>query len=884
MASKEVAGSIADHVAKSLTAFTAINTVGARTRLSDSQIASAETISDQLSRFKLWAGNIGAHRTGHSSLDYRLRDSSHLHAQVIKLLDDLTTSLNEVHSILSGETLPWEQDLGEMDGLDEELRDLLLNESFEFNSELDQLSKEIADTISNLLRLSMSLRNPAPHDRFMSTEYAKVRYFEANDKAHVEAKFPRASQTLVIRLGQALSQRRQYFRYRESHHEKLARGLFDSGRSEAGAQSTVASSIPRGMRVPGTTPVFGELDEDERSDTGFSQTSFATTAPDSERLRIPPLPKKSNDGPFECPFCFMLIFCESEYATEADLRKHVTGNHGPITEMELNTVIARCGRNQSLSTIFPVECPLCCDTLQSVQQYQRHIGRHQVDLALFALPRINDDEPDERSEDQDATSIHSGSNSEVFSDDISAAESIASAEIANNTLGERFAVDKTGGKKATQGRVLTTNAVVGETMAEYDNSVDNEIKRIGRELANLAREDAQLRNNAPATQPISAQESEQTTVSGPSDSELSENNRGRYGEANDRRGYIQSSSPNHSREPEGRDMKDYGELEQLVKQKIDLEWPKDEELVLAEMSRSISGRNMSILLDENIEELENGAREKQKRDYSYGDSSPPLLSTSQGIGGSTIEREVVTHYEDVEHGVVRVSPPTPPINPDDGRFVSSEVGSSEESWLQEVNKVPLQEKLNEDSRPNDKDAEAVEEYRKVEAEQLLEENEKIKKRDEEYKRRMQEQLLKSGLSEEEINSVLKGKKGGTKNERKGKGKEEDSVVTEDNSRPTYTRMARRHLSLETLRVYNIDYVLDQVSIQAPVTHIHANEGVEDPEYVLIKRWVPEPEQDILWKHTRVIRQQRIGGHNSATQDDETESNRLDPEWVRKKKT
>lgn len=182
-----------------------------------------------------------------------------------------------------------------------------MEEDFEFDSELSQLTKEIADTIGNLLRLSMSLRNPAPHDRFMSTEYAKVRYFEANDKAHVEAKFPRASQTLIVRLGQALSQRRQYFRFRESHHEKLSRGLSDSGPSASGAQSTIASSIPSAMRDPGAVPVYGELDEDEHSDTGFSQTSFATTAPDSDRLRIPSLPKKSHDGPFECPFCFMLI-------------------------------------------------------------------------------------------------------------------------------------------------------------------------------------------------------------------------------------------------------------------------------------------------------------------------------------------------------------------------------------------------------------------------------------------------------------------------------------------------------------------------------------------------------------------------------------------------
>lgn len=52
-------------------------------------------VNDELARFKLWSGNIGAHRTGPSSLDHRLRDSSPLTQQVARLLDELTTSIDE---------------------------------------------------------------------------------------------------------------------------------------------------------------------------------------------------------------------------------------------------------------------------------------------------------------------------------------------------------------------------------------------------------------------------------------------------------------------------------------------------------------------------------------------------------------------------------------------------------------------------------------------------------------------------------------------------------------------------------------------------------------------------------------------------------------------
>jgi len=88
-------------------------------------------------------------------------------------------------------------------------------------------------------------------------------------------------------------------------------------------------------------------------------------------------------------------------------------------------------------------------------------------------------------------------------------------------------------------------------------------------------------------------------------------------------------------------------------------------------------------------------------------------------------------------------------------------------------------------------------------------------------------MRKAGMTDHQIAVVLK----------KDKGKE--MMAPE---RPTYTRMARRHISIETLRTHHIEFELDV-----------------DPEFVIIKRWVPEYEQDFLWNHTRQIREVR-GGH------------------------
>jgi len=95
MASCWAAGRIADRVGQSLSAFESLEKIEAPNDPEGSRVIYIQEISDQQSKFKIWAGNIGAHRTGRSSLDYRLRDSSHLHTQVMRILDDLVFSLNE---------------------------------------------------------------------------------------------------------------------------------------------------------------------------------------------------------------------------------------------------------------------------------------------------------------------------------------------------------------------------------------------------------------------------------------------------------------------------------------------------------------------------------------------------------------------------------------------------------------------------------------------------------------------------------------------------------------------------------------------------------------------------------------------------------------------
>ena len=133
-----------------------------------------------------------------------------------------------------------------------------------------------------------------------------------------------------------------------------------------------------------------------------------------------------------------------------------------------------------------------------------------------------------------------------------------------------------------------------------------------------------------------------------------------------------------------------------------------------------------------------------------------------------------------------------------------------------------------------------------------------KRMEEEYLGRLRGDLVESGLDDETITTILANQKMPDLEEQI-----EDVEQTQDEHRPTWTRMSRRHISTETLRHFKVEYELDSVS-QALVFLITELSllmlpSSQDPQYILIKRWVPEAEQDQLWEHTRIIRKGRQTG-------------------------
>ncbi|KAK6703188.1 hypothetical protein SNK04_013075 [Fusarium graminearum] len=433
--------SIADSVRNCLNDFEVIRKADLLEASTADRNAALE-IREEETRFKIWSGNMGAHSEGRRSLQYRLRDASHLQKQVMSLLDELSELLGDAFLIVSGERIPWDR----VEDDEEFPQDTESESDSEFGdmpgTEVAQIAQNVSDVVNCLLRLSVAIRNPAPHDRFMSFSSSEASHYEPFDIQHVKNKFGEIEPFLADRLGKAISRRREYFKYRESHHLKLKQGL-DSV-EEDGAESTVASSLPLHAKAAGFN--LDAMDEDGASNSGLTQTSFASSRADSDKLSVPPLPKEAEDGPFECPFCYMMITASSidswkrhvladlrpyvclwedctapgmEFTRRYEWMLHEMQNHRKAYNCPCSCGMTFRVRSQCKDHInkthpktFPTSqldtmidlnarpmnekegsiCPLCQENLSSMKDYQRHVGRHQEQLALFALPSLPTDD------------------------------------------------------------------------------------------------------------------------------------------------------------------------------------------------------------------------------------------------------------------------------------------------------------------------------------------------------------------------------------------------------------------------------------------------------------------------------------------------------------
>ena len=311
-----------------------------------------------------------------SSLEFRLRDASHISQQITKLLKDLDGILNDVKDEIFIDpveaskvtTMPDDEDT--WPGEDPP-------------SELQQLYEEAVNIVDCLYKMSMLIRRPAPHDLLVGSNKTDVAAFEPFDREHVRNKFPNADNIIIQRLGHAITQRRRYLKYRERHHAKLSTGIEgvqDIARTESALSETIATEFA-GQYI------------DLEDNSGVSQTSYAPSLLEGGSITIPPPPKESAAGkPFKCPYCFLLIDINGTRSWTRHIFRDIQPYVCTFLDCRTPNRLYENRREWSIhiSAKHPVEgpiCPLCNSNLASSKQFESHVARHLEELALFALPR-----------------------------------------------------------------------------------------------------------------------------------------------------------------------------------------------------------------------------------------------------------------------------------------------------------------------------------------------------------------------------------------------------------------------------------------------------------------------------------------------------------------
>ncbi|KAK5988292.1 hypothetical protein PT974_12436 [Cladobotryum mycophilum] len=427
---------IAPLVIRSISLFKVLTTA-----LGDNETRSS-SVTSHLARFKLWSGSLGAHhQSGGRSLEYRLRDASFIRNHVVSLLTDLCKSLDGGNTNVRDEgecvSIGQEED---QDSDDDELADYFQSDDASTELDMDLTLHEIGHVVDCLLRLSITIRNPAPHDQFKSRAGAGViEYYEPYDIQHIREKYPHVDDGLIEKLGMDPDEWTDYADRRE-----LA--------------TTVASSLPEHLkdRHEKQYSAGNELAglDDQMSEA--SKTSYAPSNADANQLHVPPIPKAHLEGPFKCPFCYVVISIDTKYAWKkhvfrdlqpyiclsaacsmphhlyscrSEWAKHMRKDHWKTwkcffgcseifstaegfrshveTNHKENFLVSRLDTFENLSSRqefkkLEQKCPLCFEVeIKSARQYETHVGSHLENLALFTLPTLEIDGEEEEQDDDD---------------------------------------------------------------------------------------------------------------------------------------------------------------------------------------------------------------------------------------------------------------------------------------------------------------------------------------------------------------------------------------------------------------------------------------------------------------------------------------------------
>ncbi|KAL4788603.1 hypothetical protein BJX76DRAFT_353049 [Aspergillus varians] len=410
-------------------------------------------------RYEIWALTLGLFHTGHSSLDYRFRDSPPLFEYTFTLLEDVGNSLlvrESFHGTLirisnrhakvasiteratACEAMYADEDISMSD--DESEEDFSSYEPALLETEY---ITNISITVDRLYELSFRIRNPRMRSGLSralryteidpSTGIDPIEHYKPIDLLYMKAAFRSwgrildvDSYFLVHRLATANTHRRQQFRYWERrrlkydyyHHRAMSPGAQEQSNSRIAHEGSVAPSEPS----TATTRDMAKMNEYAASAT--STDSYTLIASDDvEILNLPSPPAlEESQKEAECPLCF--IICSRTTLHNPAWSKHIMRDlrpyvctfedcRDPNQQYEsLTEWVAHESSNHGVQPKSNRSCPFCPQP--SIDVY--HIAHHLRKVSTFSLPEIEgnedaaaDEEASMGASNEDAPSSEKGS-------------------------------------------------------------------------------------------------------------------------------------------------------------------------------------------------------------------------------------------------------------------------------------------------------------------------------------------------------------------------------------------------------------------------------------------------------------------------------------------
>ncbi|KAL2835346.1 hypothetical protein BJY01DRAFT_252766 [Aspergillus pseudoustus] len=371
-------------------------------------------VVNEKQRFSLWASSLGLYHTGHSSLDYRFRDSPPLFKFALGLLNDLKETL----AILNE---PVNRDVDEISISDDSSSEEDLS-SYPLENAIDEYLFNISITVDRLYGLSFRIRNPALRTGLSrALSFTKVNKDTGVDLIASLAKWDLKcmidvfrpwwkdvgqndieSHFLVQRLATANTHRRQQFQYwarRKAKYDGAHHAAIED--SEKAATPSQIGDVPRTrgqLSEPTTataipTKVMAGFD----GESVASKESLVIQGGESgDAFTLPPPPNIDPDQKeFECPYCFIL--CNRKTLEPKAWERHLIKDLRPYIctfagcrepDQQYDTRPDWISHEYSKHGYQPQDsraCPFCLKNAVNAE----HIANHMRRIASFALPSLD---------------------------------------------------------------------------------------------------------------------------------------------------------------------------------------------------------------------------------------------------------------------------------------------------------------------------------------------------------------------------------------------------------------------------------------------------------------------------------------------------------------